>query len=164
MRLLYNCLLVIIGIPLLGITFLLIMHFVPALTEDFKWPSHIYTFGMWIISMALFVFLYNKRTRWLANIGIFESWQNFKAYMIEGHGYPEVSEQEQVEFMSWANLSEERPSKFRKMAEQIYKKVKSEIKIKEKQKIYIQSLAWYMSGWPLHEDEDEWFEELNKIP
>ncbi len=111
--------------------------------------------------MVLFASLYNKRTHWLENIGIFKSWPNFKAYMIEGHGYPEVSEQERVEFMSWANLSEQRLPKFRKMAEQIYKRIKSEIETEEKQKTYIQSIAWYMGGWPLHEDEDK-FEESSK--
>lgn len=158
MRLLFNFILVVIGIPLLGTTFTLIAGFFPISATEFTWTSRGFIFTTWLVFLVLFIFIYRKRTQWLENVGIFRSLSNFKAYMIENHGYPEVAEMERIEFVDWANLPEERPSENIPTAEDIYKKIHIEFKSgkisDEKRRAYIKSLAWYMPGWPLHDEDD----------
>jgi hypothetical protein len=152
MRIILNIALVVVALPFVGITFLLVMLIMPVSAHEFKWPSHIYIIGMWLLSAALLIFVYVKRTKWLENIGIYKSWSSMKAYLTESHGYPEISEKEKQEFLSWANLTEERPSDFRKTIENIYNRIHSEVVQKEKKLNYIKCLAWYATGWPVHED------------
>ena len=159
MRLLLNCILVVLGIPLFATTILIIAHFLPVSSHEFRWPSHIYAFGLWLLLIVLFGFAYVRRTRWLEKSGIFRSWSNFKAYMIENHGYPMVSEEEKQEFLSWAGLSEERPPKCRDIAKGIYKETAAQFKRRqiseEKHRSLVKGLAWYMTPWPLHDEEDD---------
>jgi len=150
MRWLFNSLLVIVGVPLFGNTVVLIGVLFFGLGND-KGPSYIFGLGIWLFNLVLFAIVYIKRTKWLKNIGIFKSWSNFEAYMIENHGYPEVSDIEKEEFLSWAELSEERPKKFRKTIKNIYRKINSEIQLEGKKNIYIKCLAWYSTGWPVHD-------------
>ena len=156
MRWLYNLVLVVIGLPLLGFAVYLIAHFLPVSRESFEWPSHLYTVGALVGLIALFTFVYRRRTRWLEDTGIFRSWSDFKAYMIENHGYPPVSEEEKGEFLAWAGLAEEvMPPNPRKMAERVYKRIKADVKEKERGRSYIRALAWYVRGWPRPEDFDD---------
>jgi hypothetical protein len=159
MRLLLNCALVILGVPVLGTSFLLIAHFLPVSAHGFAWPSHIYAIAYWLVSLVLFSFVYITRTKWLERTGMFGSWPNFQAYVIESHGYPPVSVEEKREFLSWAGLPEERPPNHRKMARSMYKDIRARLKTgelsEEKYRSYVKSLAWYLTPWPLHDDFGE---------
>ncbi len=153
MRLLYNCVLVIIGLPLIGAIITLIAHFLPVSRQSFNWPSHIYTVGALFLLIVLFSWVYRRRTRWLEKVGIYKSWSDFKAYVIENHGYPPVSEGEKREFLTWAGLSEEEPpADPRKAAENVYRRIKAEVSDESTQRSHIRSLAWYVRGWPRPED------------
>jgi hypothetical protein len=79
--------------------------------------------------------------------------------MIERHGRPTVSEKEKQEFLSWAGLSEERPPKYRDLAKGIYKEAAAQLRRRqiseEKYRSLIKGLAWYMTPWPLHDEEED---------
>jgi hypothetical protein len=159
MRLLYNSILIIVGLLLLGSSFLLIGHFHPSSDQEFVWPSHAYASGLWLLSVTIFAFVYVKRTQWLKVVGIFETWHNFKAYLVERHQCPSVSERERQFFLSWSSLPQKRSPRYHHLARELYMRARSEFSVRRisrtEYESLIRCLAWYMKDWPVHEDEED---------
>lgn len=162
MRWFLNAILVLAGLPLVGTTFVLIGSFTSIMRDDFNGPARFYLFALWLCFLVLFAFAYVVRTRWLERCGIYKSWSNFEAYLKENHWHAPVPEEEKTEFLSWAGLSEEKPAQFRKTMRALYDRIQAGADTEEQRRSYIKCLAWYVEGWPVHEDRcdcygnDDW--------
>jgi hypothetical protein len=151
MRWLFNGILVVAGLPLVGTSLLLICSFDVRMRDDFSGAERFAAFGLWLFFLSLFAAAYMARTRWLQRRGIYRSWSDFEAYMKENHRHPSVSEKEETDFLSWAGLPEERPAEFRKAMRALYDRIQAEVDSEEQRESYIKCLAWYASPWPVHE-------------
>ncbi len=154
MRIIFNILLVLFGIPVFGFGLMLIGAFFPIVFQFFTWSERLAFFSFLLISLGAFCALYYFRARWLKNVGIFKSWRTFQEYLIENHELPEVSEKEKKDFVKWADLSLKdllkTPLKNSKM---IYYRISNEYKAQkiseEDKKKYTKCLTHYGKGAPI---------------
>jgi hypothetical protein len=140
---LFNSILVVLGLPLVGTSLLLLCSFDASMKDDFSEPERFAFFGLWLFFLLPFAAAYVMRTRWLERRGIYQSWANFAAYVKENHRQRSISEREETGFLSWAGLPEERPVEFLKDVRTVYDRIRTEIGSEKRRKSYIKCLARY---------------------
>ncbi|MEI7999375.1 MAG: hypothetical protein WCH62_07725 [Candidatus Omnitrophota bacterium] len=99
---LYNGILLVVGLPLLGTSLLLIgVLFSSGLRHEIGGAGLLQMSLIWVISLAIFSVIYKFRAQWLAKEGILLSWGTFTGFVKEQHPCPKVPDEDYVRFRTW---------------------------------------------------------------
>ena len=148
-----NIAIVILGLPLVGASFVLFGLFHPRMRNEIGLNGFLQMGGLWIISFGLFSLVYQYRANWLKTKGILKSWKLFDAFFKENHLYPEVSDEGYEKFYKWLEPPREMrvfnasKKEYNDAVKMIYQKIQTEIEPNERCD-FIYCLLRYLKDGP----------------
>jgi hypothetical protein len=100
-RAIFNTVVVLAGLPLLGGIFLSIASVHPVSAPDSDGRMRVASVMLFLTSLVVFAWVWRVRARWVSSVGAFQSFAAFRAFLAESHCVPPPPEEIVREFRIW---------------------------------------------------------------